>query len=203
MPEWLKSALAAVGGGTVVLVGILTIFKGLLVKLFETGIETSFEKSFEKFKNKLERSNRAYEILLEREMRFYERLEPISAELIPLVHDLRYFLEHHDGIERESECNHFREKFKRFVELCITLKNENLIHQSYIPQEVFSAYSEVAKQMQDDMTVWFEMAEQLFSGDYEKIDYDKSEEMVEILLMRLAFAETMVRKRLSQLCGES
>ena len=44
MPEWLKSALAAVGGGTVVLVGVLTIFKGLLVKLFETGIETSFEK---------------------------------------------------------------------------------------------------------------------------------------------------------------
>ena len=202
MPEWLKSALAAVGGGTVVLVGVLTIFKGLLVKLFETGIETSFEKSFEKFKNKLERSNRAYEILLEREMRFYERLEPIIAELIPLVHDLPYYLEHHDGIERESACEHFRETFLRFGELCTTIKNENLVHQSYIPQEVFSAYSEVAKQMQDDMTVWLEMAEQLFSGSYEKIDYDKSKEMVEILLMRLAFAETMVRKRLSHLCGE-
>ena len=35
--------LAAIGGGTVVLVGVLTIFKGLLVKLFETGIESSFE----------------------------------------------------------------------------------------------------------------------------------------------------------------
>lgn len=181
MLEWLKSVLTAVGGGTVVLVGILTIFKGLLVKLFETGIETSFEKSFEKFKNKLERSNRAYEILLEREMRFYERLEPITAELIPLVHDLRYYLEHHDGSERESECKHFRETFLCFGELCTTIKNENLVHQSYIPQEVFSAYSEVAKQMQDDMTVWFEMAEQLFSGDYEKIDYDKCKEMVEIL----------------------
>ena len=202
MPEWLKSTLAAVGGGTIVLVGVLTIFKGLLVKLFETGIETSFEKSFEKFKNKLARSNRAYEILLEREMRFYERLEPIIAELIPLVHDLPYYLEHHDGIERESECEHFRETFLRFGELCTTIKNENLVHQSYIPQEVFSAYSEVAKQMQDDMTVWLEMAEQLFSGNYEKIDYDKSKEMVEILLMRLAFAETMVRKRLSHLCGE-
>ena len=128
MPEWLKSTLAAVGGGTIVLVGVLTIFKGLLVKLFETGIETSFEKSFEKFKNKLERSNRAYEILLEREMRFYERLEPIIAELIPLVHDLSYYLERHDGIERESECEHFRETFLRFGELCTTIKNENLVH---------------------------------------------------------------------------
>ncbi len=30
MPEWLEHLLTAVGGGTVVLVGILTIFKGLL-----------------------------------------------------------------------------------------------------------------------------------------------------------------------------
>lgn len=64
MPEWLKELIAAMGGGTVVLIGVLTIFKGLLIKLFETGIESSFEKNFEKFKNKLERSTQAYEILL-------------------------------------------------------------------------------------------------------------------------------------------
>lgn len=45
IPEWLKNMLAAIGGGTVVLVGVLTVFKGLLVKLFETGIESSFEKN--------------------------------------------------------------------------------------------------------------------------------------------------------------
>ena len=43
MNEWLKSLLAAVGGGTVVLVGVFTIFK----KLFESGMEASFEKSLE------------------------------------------------------------------------------------------------------------------------------------------------------------
>ena len=53
MPEWLESLLTAIGGGTVVLVGVLTIFKGLLIKLFETGIESSFEKNLEKFRNKL------------------------------------------------------------------------------------------------------------------------------------------------------
>ena len=44
MPDWIESILVAIGGGTVVLVGILTIFKQLLIKLFETGIETSLEK---------------------------------------------------------------------------------------------------------------------------------------------------------------
>lgn len=202
MPEWVESILAAIGGGTVVLVGVLTIFKRLLIKLFETGIESSFEKNLAKFKNKLERSTRAYEMLLDREMRFYEKLEPITAELVPLVHDLRYFLEHHEGAERETECEKFREHFKRYGELIITLKNENLVHQSYIPQDIFHAFAAVVKQMQDDMHWWFDMAKLLFAGEYDKIDYEKSEETVDALLIQLAYSEMLVRKRLSQLSGE-
>lgn len=202
MPEWLESLFAAIGGGTVVLVGVLTIFKGLLVKLFETGIESSFEKNLEKFKNRLERSTRAYEILLDREMRFYEKLEPITAELVPLVHDLRCFLEHHEGAEREEECEKFREHFKRYSELIIILKNENLVHQSYVPQEVFNAFTAIVKQMQEDLPWWLDMAKLLFAGKYDKIDYEKSEKVVDLLLMRLAFAEMKVRKRLKQLSGE-
>ncbi len=202
MPEWLENILAAVGGGTVVLVGILTIFKGLLVRLFETGIESSFEKNLTKFKNKLERSTRAYEILLDREMRFYEKIEPITAELVPLVHDLRYFLEHHEGAERETECEKFREHFMRYGELIITLKNENLVHQSYITQDIFHAFVAVVKQMQDDLPWWFNMAKLLFAGEYDKIDYEKSDEAVDALLIQLAYAEMLVRKRLVQLSGE-
>lgn len=202
MPEWLKSLIAAVGGGTVVIVGVFTIFKGFLVKLFEAGIESSFEKNMEKFKNRLERSTQAYEILLNREMRFYEKLEPITAELVPLEHDLLYFLRHHEDAERKVECEAFREHFMRYCELVKILKNENLIHQSYIPQEVFSAFIEVVKQMQDDIDYWFDMSKLLFAGEYDRIDYEKGENTVGLLLGYLAFAETKVRSRLQQLSGE-
>lgn len=202
MLEWLKNLLAAVGGGTVVMVGILTIFKGLIVKMFETGIESSFEKNIEKFKNKIERSTRAYEILLDREMRFYEKLETITAELVPLAHDLRYYLEHNEDVERKTECEEYRGHFKRYCEMVIILKNENLVHQSYTPEEIFNAYTAVVKQMQDDIPWWSDMAKLLFAGEYDKIDYKKCEEKVEMLLMSLAFAETMVRKRLKRLSGE-
>lgn len=47
MQEVLKELIAAVGGGAVVLVGVLTIFKKLFLKLFETGIESTFEKELE------------------------------------------------------------------------------------------------------------------------------------------------------------
>ena len=203
MPEWLESLLTAIGGGTVVLVGVLTIFKGLLIKLFETGIESSFEKNLEKFRNKLERSTKAYEILLEREMRFYEKLEPITAELVPLEHDLLFYLKHDEEADREKQCEAFREHFKRYCELVKDLKNENLIHQSYIPQDVFTAYTAVVKQMQDDIPLWFDMAKLLFAGEYDKIDYKKCEATVDRLMMHLTFAETKVRTRLNQLSGEN
>lgn len=199
MPEWLESLLTAIGGGTVVLVGVLTIFKGLLIKLFETGIESSFETNLEKFRNKLERSTKAYEILLEREMRFYEKLEPITAELVPLEHDLLYYLKRDEETDRGKQCEAFRERFKRYCELVKDLKNENLIHQSYIPQDVFNAYTTVVKQMQDDVPLWFDMAKLLFAGEYSKIDYEKCEGTVDRLLMHLALAETTVRTRLKQL----
>lgn len=202
IPEWLKNMLAAIGGGTVVLVGVLTIFKGLLVKLFETGIESSFEKKLEKFKNNLKRSTTAYEILLDREMRFYEKIDPITAELVPLEHDLLYYLKYNEEGDRAKQSETFRAYFKRYCELEKELKNEILIHHSYIPQAIFDAYTSVIKQMHGDILLWFDMAKLLFSGEYDKIDYEKCEDAIDTLFRHLASAETMVRKRLKELSGK-
>ena len=135
-------------------------------------------------------------------MRFYEKLEPITAELVPLEHDLLYYLKRDEESEREKQCEAFREHFKRYCELVKDLKNENLIHQSYIPQEVFDAYTCVVKNMQDNIPLWFDMAKLLFAGEYDKIDYEKCKVAVDTFLMHLAFAETKVRTRLKQLSGE-
>lgn len=203
MSDWIESILVAIGGGTVVLVGILTIFKQLLIKLFETGIETSLEKNLVKFQNKLDRSTRAYEILLEREMRFYEKLEPLIAELIPLEHDLLYYLEQrYDGEERKRVCDALRNHFLRYLELVKVLKNENLVHQSYTPKEVFEAFSTLVIKMQDDCDYWKEMCTYFFDSNYDKIDYDKGKKTVDELLWYLALAETSVQKRLKLLSGE-
>lgn len=203
MPEWLERLLTAIGGGTVVLVGILTIFKSLIIKLFETGIESSLEKNLEKLKNNLERSTRAYEIILDRELRFYKELEPITAELIPIEHDLLYYLKYDEESDREKQCEAFRSKLIRYCELVMDLKKSTLIHHSYIPQDVFGAFVSVVKQMHDDMPLWGDVAKLWFAGEYSKIDYKKCEIVIDELLKRQAFAETMVRKRLKELIGEN
>ena len=199
--EWFKEIIVAIGGGSVALVGILTIFKSLFLKMFETGIESTFEKNLEKYKHQLLRSTRAYEILLEREMRFYERLEPIFAELVPTVQDLLYYMKRDEDVERKVECDMFRVSFGRYTELTKILKNEILIHQSYIPEKIFIVSTAVVKQMQDDMNYWISMAKFMFTDSYEKIDYDSGEKAVESLLFHITVTEMEVKKRLKELSG--
>lgn len=105
-----------------------------------------------------------------------------------------YYLKKDETIDRKDGCEAFRKHFGRYTELIKTL-----IHQSYIPGQVFSASSSVVAQMQEDVSYWFEMCKLLFAGEYEKIDYKKGEEIVDVLLMNLAAAEMSVKIRLEEL----
>ena len=199
MPEWLKDLIVAIGGGTVVLVGVLTIFKNLLIKLFETGIESSFDKNLEKYRNKLSRSTKAFEILLDREMRFYERMEPLYAELIPLQQDLIYYAKRDNEIAQTVECDEFRKHFVRYAELIKEFKNEVLAHQSYIPQNIFTASTVDVGQMQADLEFWLEVGKHQINNEYDKIDYDKGQEKIDVVLNAIAAAQLSTKKRLEEL----
>ena len=202
MPEWLDSLIAAVGGGTVVLVGVLTIFKGLLIKLFETGIESSFEKNLEKFKNNLDRATKAYEVLLDREMRFYDHIDPIIAQLILVLRDLEDSSRYDPASNREEQYNAFRKYFLQYCELLKQLKNEALLHQAYLPTDMFTAITGVVKLMQDGLPYWRDIAIALSNGEYDKIDSEKNEQLGDELRAQISRVEASIQKRLHQLSGE-
>ena len=201
MPAWFESLLTAIGGGTVVLVGALTICKGLVVKMFETSIESSFEKNLEKFKNTLERSTRAYEILLEREMRFYERMEPISAKLIPLAHDFKYCITLTEEADRKEAAEAFRDSVVKYGDILKLLKSEGLTHQTYIPANIFSAVSEIVKQMQEDFPFLASTAKLLLTDEYEKVDRKRIDENYDQLIDKIADLNGKIKARLEELSG--
>lgn len=57
--------------------------------------------------------------------------------------------------------------------------------------------------MQDDFDYWFDMAKCLFAGEYGKIDYEKGEKTVEMLLVKLAKMEVSIKNSLKELCDFS
>lgn len=203
MPEWLQNILFSIGGGTVVLVGILTVFKQLFLKLFETGIESSFEKNLEKYKNNLSRTTKAYELLLDREMKFYENIDPLIAELIPLIQDLPYYLTENEDADIQFRCEKYKDISLRYCEMIKELKNETLTYQVYIPKSVFDAACDICKEMQNQLYFWREMAVELFNNNYNNIDHNKADEYSDMILFTIIRTEMAIQKRLEELSGVS
>ena len=73
----------------------------------------------------------------------------------------------------------------------------------YIPKTVFEESTTFVVQMQDDFDYWFDMAKCLFAGEYGKIDYEKGEKTVEMLLVKLAKMEVSIKNRLKEICDFS
>lgn len=202
MPEWIKNLLVAIGGGSVVLIGILTIFKQLFLKLFETGIESSFEKHMEKYKNKLSRSTTAYEILLNKELGFYNALDPYFATLVPLVQDLVYDSDMTKEIELSFRQLHYKQNLLKYLEVIPKLKNDIVLYQSYVPTEVFTECSNLVQLLQKDLEYWSTIGKILFEQSSETINHNKAEEISNSILFQISLIESIIKKRLTELSSQ-
>ena len=88
------------------------------------------------------------------------------------------------------------------MEIILSLKNEILLHQSYIPNEVFLSSTTIVEAMQNDLEFWCDMAKFAFQKECDKIDYAQVKGKVNRLLQLIAKAELFIKKRLHELSGE-
>ena len=198
MPEWIKDILMAIGGGSVVLIGILTVFKQLFIKSFESGIETVFQKNMEKYRDKLSRSTRAYEMILDKEMKFYEKTDSIFAELVPLAHDIKRCFDKEERLKSEKYSQYFWIHLKQYSDLYDKLKTEILIHQAYIPEKISLSYTALSKTMYDDVIYLLDIGKSVFENGND-IDEKIIQERFDNFLSILVIPSALVKERLQEL----
>ena len=199
MPEWLKELIIAIGGGATATISILLIVKSLLSKIIDKTIETSFEKSTIKFTNKLERSTRAYEMLLNKEFEFYGKIDPYMATLVPLVQDLEFWLQKHEEEKTDNTKANYKECLLKYLEAIPNLKNDSILYQPYIPVEVFNSVTSLIAHMQDNMKMLGNYGEIIFEKKEGYLDFDKMKVFVEGELKLIALIETLIKARLIEL----
>lgn len=199
MPTWLENLFIAVGGGSVVLIGLLTIFKRLFIKLFESAIGSSFEKNLEKYRNKLTRSTKAYEILLEKEFNYYSILDPYLAILVPLIQDLVYYVDY--SVEMEIHCRQkrYKEKFLAYLELIPKVKNDVILYQPYVPIQITGKISHLLAIMQKEIPFWTNVGEIIFQEDSLGIDLSYAKNTCDEVLLNIASVEMAIKTRLEKL----
>ena len=198
--EWLKDLLIAIGGGTTALVVALTVCKSIFIKLFDRTIDITFDKTIEKYRNKLVRTTTAYEILLSKEFTYYSTLDPHLATLVPLVFDLVYYANcSNDKIDKSTRRERYKEQLFEYIGIIPQIKNDVVLYQPYIPQEVFSSVSSLIWKMQSEAEFWANIAETLFEANDNPINIKKAEEIRDNILERIAEIETNIKKRLTEL----
>lgn len=77
------------GASVVVIMSIPLFVKRAVETYAEKVVGNVFEKRIEKYKAELSRATMAREVMLEREMAFYDIIDEQIAELVPLIQDVR------------------------------------------------------------------------------------------------------------------
>ena len=199
MPEWIKELLVAMGGGATVVIAIFVFLKSIVVKIVDKAIDTSFEKSTIKFSNKLERTTKAYEILLRKEFDYYEKIDPYLATLVPLVQDLVFWTEKFQNKDSENVKEQYREHLLKYLKIVPELKNDNIMFQPYVPENIDEAVSKLLENMQSDIEYLTFVGEVMYCKNTGDIDLSKMNEISENVLISVALVETLIKKRLTEL----
>lgn len=170
-------------GNAVVLIVLMPFFKGILKHFFETIIKSVYEKNLEQFKDNLYRGTSAYELLLDREMKFYDEIHEDMVELARLQYELRV------SLDRDSKLNtsidEFIQQYKKYTELFISIKNKVLVNRLYIPKEIIESFLEFIRQIEINHKFWFEIAGIILNDRYDSINKADCEKMINSFIFSL------------------
>lgn len=200
MNNWIENIVNWFGNA-VVLIVLMPFFKGILKHFFETIIKSVYEKNLEQFKDNLYRSTRAYELLLDREMKFYDEVHEDMVELARLQYELRA------SLDRDSKLNtsidEFIQQYKKYTELFISIKNKVLVNRLYIPKEIIESFLEFIRQIEINHKFWFEIAEIILNNRYDSINKADCEKMINSFIFSLEKTQEKIFNHLKKISIET
>lgn len=200
MNNWIENIVNWFGNA-VVLIVLMPFFKGILKHFFETIIKSVYEKNLEQFKDNLYRSTRAYELLLDREMKFYDEVHEDMVELARLQYELRA------SLDRDSKLNtsidEFIQQYKKYTELFISMKNKVLVNRLYIPKEIIESFLEFIRQIEINHKFWFEIAEIILNDRYDSINKEDCEKMINSFIFSLEKTQEKIFNHLKKISIET
>lgn len=195
--EVLTNVLATVGGLTVVITAMVVFFKNIAEKYISSLIKNSADKELENAKNKLARSMSAYELLLNKEFEYYQKIDKIYASLIVDIQDIYWNAVEAERVAFEDRCNNLKELSLRIIKTIPELKNLNFMYQCYVPTQVYEKSGNVVICLQKDLEYFYNTIQLFF--DRKDIQENELENFVNNILMSIALSNSTIKTRLDRL----
>lgn len=160
-------------------------------KLEEYKLE--LDSAFELYKDDLFRASVARALILDREVRYFDEVDKILAELIPLMHDMADSVSAHRFAKRDKKV------LLRYLELIPELKNVLLVYEPYIDRCVWLSMRDLVVRLQDDIAGWSDACKKLSSRTIDEEDVEWSQKTRDEVLRRIAEARVRELLRAAQL----
>lgn len=194
--------ISAVGGGIGISLIILKFAKGLVQKSFETAIEAVAEKSMAKYSNLLQRRTTAYELLLEKEIDFYNKASSILSELIVDIQDFTFHL----GVSKDHpdmyDYKRAKETALKILKCIPEFKKDSLMAHTYIPDNIDDACIKLIHNLQAITPCMYKELKAIRTEENAVIDGNKIRKNEELILMDCALINTRIKNRLEELSKE-
>jgi hypothetical protein len=149
------------------------------------------------------RSKAAYDIILNKEFAYYEKIDAIYADLIPRIHDIIDSLANDSSLALEllARQEQVKENFVMFLESIPRLKKEYLMYDIYLPETVRKTNLLAITEFQSSLDFMSNETKKLFGGNESEIDIIACRETLDVLLSVCAAARGSILFRLQVLAN--
>lgn len=197
--EIIKNLFIAIGGGATAAAIVVGFIKLAFSKLFENTVDAIFDKNLESYRNKLNRTTTAYEIILRKEFDFYERVDSHIATYVPSVQNLESYAIGNGITDIDYQRKKYMETLRAYWETLPAPKSDILIYQSYIPENVSIEVFMLIGLLQDKLELWRDIANLILEASGDDIDEEAVSEASKLLIAQMESVTVAVRNRLNEL----
>lgn len=141
----------------VLIVSIPLFVKRAVEAYADKAVGNIFEKQLEKYKAELSRATMAREVMLGREMAFYDKIDAQIAELVPLIQDAR------DDLTERPFTKEKRDRLVRIPGLVVEMKDVSLRYEAYVSTDIWIAFNELVVELQSQCGRWLDFAKKISS----------------------------------------
>lgn len=200
MSTVVQIVVSAIAATVIVLPSLYLMLKKTAQKVIDDAIDHSFAKKLARFNSNLNRSERAHEMLVQKEFDYYKKVGCIISPMITDVQDLQAAVQKDSG---EGLRSFTKECSLRLLKSTMELKGASFEYQSFIPNEVFRASGEVVQTLQSNQQFWYEQITRISA----KTSISTQQEIEEAIakadatLMSIASLQTTIAMRLNSLCS--
>ncbi len=136
-------------------VGVVLLIKRIVEKTIDNIFSEELSKKSQYYISTLNRRTVAYEILLKKELEYYESISDFVSELIVVIQDVLW---NYEQFSKQKD-NEIKEKYKKqaikiYLKILKSIpvtKKDNLIFQNYSSQIVFKKHSEIICYLQKNI----------------------------------------------------